>query len=191
MARRPATVLPFHGRKGWHGRARPARRGRRGKGEGGWLGPIMVMLPLAAFTAVFLWDGPPPGVAMPFAGTAAHAADRERASFAVCSGPERFNCVVDGDTFWYGGEKIRIAGLNAPEVSAPECAREAALGEKATGRLTELLNAGPFTLEPADQETDRYGRTLRRVTRAGVSLGATLEAEGLAVEGRRYRGGWC
>jgi endonuclease YncB( thermonuclease family) len=154
------------------------------------LSPILVVAPLAAFTAVFLWDGGPPG----FAFTAAPqptASDPEAAHFAACSGPVRRNCVVDGDTFWYGGNKIRIADINTPETSEPQCDREAELGERATRRLTQLLNAGPFSLEPVDRDRDRYGRLLREVTRGGQSLGAALEAEGLAEHWRGRRGSWC
>ena len=184
---RPAqTILPFDGRKGWHGRARPARKAKRG----GWFVPVLVVLPLAAFTAVFAWDGPPAGIAMPFAATGA-SPDHERASFGICAGPVRTNCVVDGDTFWYGGTKIRIADINTPEVSDPKCHAEAALGARATGRLTDLLNAGAFTLEEADRDTDKYGRALRIVTRDGESVGETLVDEGLAERWQGYRGEWC
>lgn len=184
--RRSLTVLPFHGRKGWHGRARPVREAKRS----GWFVPALVMMPLAAFTAVFAWDGPPPGLAMPFAATGA-SPDRERASFGVCAGPVRTDCVVDGDTFWYGGTKIRIADINTPEVSDPECAAEAELGSRATDRLAALLNAGPFSLEPTDRDTDAYGRSLRIVTRDGESVGETLVDEGLAERWKGYRGEWC
>lgn len=117
----------------------------------------------------------------------------ESASFARCSGPVRTTCVVDGDTFWYRGTKFRVADIDAPEVSRPGCAREAALGERATARLTALLNAGPFTLAPApgSPNTDRYGRTLREVRRGGESLGATLVSEGLAEEWGGPRVAWC
>ncbi len=105
-------------------------------------------------------------------------------------GPIRYSCVIDGDTFWLRGEKIRIADINAPEISEPKCSYESELGEKATQRLVELLNAGPFTLERADRDTDRYGRQLRVVTREGESLGLTLEKEGLAEHWRGYRRSW-
>ena len=187
-ARRPATVLPFRGRKGWHGRATTPRK----RGRGGWFSPIMVVLPLAAFTAVFAWDGPPPGATLGVAsGAASGDRDRERASFGACLGPVRINCVVDGDTFWYGSEKIRIADINTPEVGDPKCAAEAALGAQATRRLTALLNAGPFTLEQIDRDTDKYGRALRIVTRKGESVGAALVDEGLAERWQGFRGGWC
>lgn len=118
--------------------------------------------------------------------------DREAARFAACGSGSRENCVVDGDTFWYRGEKIRIADINAPEVSEPQCPAEAALGARATRRLGELLNAGPFTLAADPTRThDKYGRALFTVTRGGASLGDTLVAEGLAEEWRGWRRGWC
>jgi len=113
------------------------------------------------------------------------------ALFERCGSGPRVNCVVDGDTFWYRGEKIRIADINTPEVSQPECAREAQLGAAATARLTDLLNAGAFTLETEGRDRDRYGRLLRVVERDGESLGAVLVREGLAEEWQGRRGGWC
>ena len=44
----------------------------------------------------------------------------------------RITCVVDGDTFWLDGTKYRIADINTPEVSSPQCAREAEMGRRAT-----------------------------------------------------------
>jgi endonuclease YncB( thermonuclease family) len=99
--------------------------------------------------------------------------------------------VVDGDTIWYRGAKIRLADINTPETGEPGCAREADLGAAAAARLTELLNVGPFSLEPADRDHDRYGRALRVISRGGESLGDRLTAEGLAEPWRGYRGDWC
>lgn len=119
------------------------------------------------------------------------AADPERASFAACTGAPRVTCVVDGDTIWYRGDKIRISDINTPEVSQPGCAAERALGEQARQRLTALLNAGPFTLEASGRDIDRYGRLLRVIRRDGQSLGAVLVAEGLAEDWQGRRGDWC
>ena len=120
------------------------------------------------------------------------AADREAARFALCGAGKRVDCVVDGDTFWYRAEKIRLADINTPETSQPACPREAALGRAATGRLLALLNTGPFTLAPAgSRDRDRYGRLLRTVTRGGESLGAALVREGLAETWLGRRGSWC
>ena len=174
-------------------RARPASPRKPAR----WFPIALVVLPLAAFTAVLL---------LPFGGGGSEAVgavgvkpaaptttDRERAFFAICSGPVRVTCVVDGDTIWYEGEKIRIADLDTPEVSQPACANEAALGRKATRRLQALLNAGPFTLEPnpAGRAEDRYGRSLMLVTRNGQSLGAVLVDEGLAEQWGGPKRAWC
>lgn len=119
------------------------------------------------------------------------SAQAQKASlFAQCAPGPRITCVVDGDTFWLDGTKIRIADINTPEISHPSCAAEAELGMRATRRLVELLNAGPFVLEVQGRETDRYGRALRVVTRKGKSLGAMLEAEGLAEHWKGRRGNW-
>ena len=147
----------------------------------------LLIAPLAVLTATLLWEFGPPATAFP----QASGRDSEAARFAKCGGGARVSCVIDGDTFWYRGAKIRIADINAPETSKPRCPAEAQLGARATARLTALLNAGPFTLESGDRQTDRYGRKLFVVTRAGESLGGTLEAEGLAEPWRGYRRDWC
>src|SRR3546814_2695242 len=77
------------------------------------------------------------------------------------------DCVVDGDTCWFAGEKYRIADIDTPETHPPRCAEEARLGAAATGRLRDWLNAGAFSLEAIDRNSDRYGRKLRVVTRGG------------------------
>jgi endonuclease YncB( thermonuclease family) len=87
----------------------------------------------------------------------------------MCGERRRVNCVVDGDTFWFRREKIRIADIDAPELSPPRCEAERRRGEAAKQRLLSLLNAGPFSLSAAADDLDRYGRKLRVVTRNGHS----------------------
>jgi micrococcal nuclease len=108
--------------------------------------------------------------------------------FPICGEGRRVTCVVDGDTFWHNRIKYRLADIDAPEVSQPQCEAEARQGQAATIRLAALLNAGRFELQ--SQGLDRYGRTLATVTRAAQSIGGQLVSEGLA---RRWgdRRGWC
>ncbi len=113
------------------------------------------------------------------------------AAFALCAPGPRITCVVDGDTFWLAGEKIRIADINAPETHGAGCPSERALGEAATRRLVVLVNAGPFALEAGSRDRDRYGRSLRTITRRGASVGAELVSEGLAEPWRGRRSNWC
>ena len=99
--------------------------------------------------------------------------------------------MVDGDTFWMNGTKYRIADINTPEVSSPDCGAEAALGDQATSRLVALLNSGGFSLRSVDRDEDTFGRKLRIVTRGGQSIGDTLVAEGLAERWSGSRRSWC
>ncbi|MGB5722878.1 MAG: thermonuclease family protein [Parasphingorhabdus sp.] len=139
---------------------------------------------IALFLAIFLSGGPA-------ATTAAVGTDPHRASFGICFGPNRYTCVVDGDTIWFDGRKIRIADINTPEISSPGCASEKRLGEKAKIRLQVLLNQGSFSLERIDRDQDKYGRDLRIITRDGRSLGDTLVNEGLAERWQGFRRDWC
>lgn len=112
-------------------------------------------------------------------------------TFSHC-GLVRRTCVVDGDTFWLHGQKIRMADIDTPEVSQPQCAAEKALGNRATDRLIVLLNQGPFEMTPIrDRDEDQYGRKLRVILRAGRSLGDQLVAEGLARTWTGRREPWC
>lgn len=101
------------------------------------------------------------------------------------------NCVVDGDTFWANGVRIRISDIDAPETHPPHCKYEADLGFRATDRLQALLNDGPIDLEAGPRDEDVYGRKLRVVTRNGESLGMRLVSEGLARPWTGSRRPWC
>lgn len=114
-----------------------------------------------------------------------------RASFSICHTGGGTNCVVDGDTIWLQGKKIRIADIDTPETHDPGCPSEKELGDRAALRLQALLGAGTITLKSIDRDEDRYGRKLRRVLVDGKNVGDTLVQEGLA---RPYAGGrrsWC
>ncbi|TAT77148.1 thermonuclease family protein [Rhizobium ruizarguesonis] len=102
-------------------------------------------------------------------------------AYGVCSGSVRYHCVVDGDTLWSGGIKIRIADIDTPEVSEPRCSSELALGNKATARLVELVNEGSFEMRAwPGRDEDKYDRKLRVLVRDSRSLGDILVSEGLA-----------
>lgn len=111
--------------------------------------------------------------------------------FELC-GMIRRTCVVDGDTFWLEGEKIRIADIDTPEISEPKCDAEYQLGMKATHRLRDLLNEGAFEVRTiGNRDEDRFGRKLRVVVRGGRSLGDQLVSEGLARTWTGRREPWC
>lgn len=113
------------------------------------------------------------------------------ALFTLCAAGPRETCVVDGDTFWLAGEKVRLSDINAPETAQAQCPAERELGEAAKLRLLALLNAGPVTLVDGPRKRDRYGRRLALAVRKGESLGERLVAEGLAETWRGRRSSWC
>ena len=112
-------------------------------------------------------------------------------AFSICGSGQRITCVVDGDTFWFRGEKIRIADIDTPELSPPRCRREHERGLAAKQRLLEILNSGPLSLKVAARDEDRFGRKLRIVYRDRRSVGDMLVAEGLARKWQGSRRSWC
>lgn len=167
------------------------RRKRRGKE---W------MLGLGAFSIVFA--GGMLALNWPFADFGSSISSGPVAKFSLMAGNSSPNfelcgmvlrtCVVDGDTFWLEGEKIRIADIDTPEISEPKCDAEYQLGMKATYRLRDLLNGGAFEVRTiGNRDADRYGRKLRVVVRNGQSLGDQLVREGLARTWTGRREPWC
>jgi len=181
-------------RRGVRHRRKPARS-RRIVGSNLWLTPAMAVAFVAALAGfqkmpATLTADAPGAIAMPFLRGDA-AGDALSARFGLCHSGGGTNCVVDGDTFWFQGEKYRIADIDTPETHPARCAEEAALGEAATDRLQQWLNAGAFTLESAARDADRYGRKLRVPTRGGKSVGSVLVDEGLARRWEGRRRPWC
>ena len=98
----------------------------------------------------------------------------------LCGSGARINCIVDGDTFWLDGEKIRAVGYDTPEPMTNICggATERQLAHQASQRLLQLFNETEISIQRQGQ--DRYGRTLAEVFADGVNVGDILVSEGLA-----------
>ncbi|MGR9244147.1 thermonuclease family protein (plasmid) [Rhizobium leguminosarum] len=122
---------------------------------------------------------------------AAQQPDSASDAFSICGSGQRITCVVDGDTFWFRGEKIRIADIDTPELSPPRCQRERELGLAAKNRLLDILNSGPLSFKTTAKEEDRFGRKLRIVYRDRHSVGDMLVAKGLARKWQGSRRSWC
>lgn len=180
--KQPAKVVRFEPQ------SRNRRQGkRRSWWNVKWAAAFLVVSPAVGVGAAWFWNAKFDQSLV----SAGQNAEQYHATFGRCSGTFRSTCVVDGDTFWLEGVKIRIADINTPEVSNPRCDAERELGERATSRLAGILNDGGFSLQPVDRDTDVYGRKLRIVTRQGNSLGTLLVEEGLAERWSGSRRDWC
>lgn len=148
--------------------------------------PLFILVALAlAWLIIELRSLPPDDPTVP---------ERVEQIFIRCSDGGAYACVVDGDTFRLGKRKIRIRGIDAPEVGDnARCRAEAELGERATERLIDLLNAGPVTMTgKSGNAVDQYGRDLRDITaQDGSDIGETLIGEGLVRPYRGRKAKWC
>ncbi len=115
------------------------------------------------------------------------------AAFAIqkCGSGKRITCVVDGDTMWLRGEKIRMKGYDTPETTTQICggAAEVALGNKATDRVVQLLSDNKWTIKRFGK--DKYGRTLATIRVGGKNIGRILIKERLARSWPNGREFWC
>ncbi len=122
--------------------------------------------------------------------------ERISAQFTRCGRGRGHACVVDGDTFKLGQRKVRIIGIDAPEVNGA-CPEERRLAEAATAKLQTLLNQGPFEMVGRfDEMQDRYGRDLRIVRRtlpdgSHQSIAEEMRGSGLAHRYVGMKSGWC
>ncbi len=86
----------------------------------------------------------------------------------------RFLRPIDGDTFTLNGLKIRVGGMDAPELGTPG-------GSEAAHRLAAMLEEGRVTIVPRSR--DIYGRTVADVFMNGENLAERMIAEGYARRG--------
>lgn len=105
----------------------------------------------------------------------------------------RVHYVTDGDTFRLeSGERIRIAGIDAPEThkGQAKCAAEIARGDAATALVRTLLDGQVVTIERVGRS---YDRTVARVSMGGGDLGTELVRIGAARWWKRGdpKPDWC
>ncbi|CAN7470270.1 hypothetical protein [Rhizobium sp. LjRoot258] len=111
-----------------------------------------------------------------------------KAAFGYCGQGEHINCVADGGTFWYKGEKIAIADVVSPGIETARCDNEKRLGFAAKLRLLNILNSGSFSMNPAGQPGKAGAPHV--VSRDGLSIGMQMINEGLARK-PGANGAWC
>jgi endonuclease YncB( thermonuclease family) len=100
------------------------------------------------------------------------------AAVSVCDTTPTRVFVLDGDTVVINHERIRIAGIDAPEVKG-KCAEEKRLAAMATHLLARIVNGSQILID-RQPKPDRYGRTLAAVSADGRDVGEVILREGLA-----------
>lgn len=89
--------------------------------------------------------------------------------------------IVDGDTFDIGGHRLRLDGVDAPEMATP-------FGSPAKHHLAALLAAGPVACRDTGART--YNRVVAHcLTAAGRDLDAAMVEDGWAEPMTRFSGG--
>jgi endonuclease YncB( thermonuclease family) len=94
--------------------------------------------------------------------------------------------VIDADTFDVGGVRVRLFGIDAPEIGQP-CAADGV--EWDCGRWARDLVHDRFEGQQArcaEQDVDRYGRVVAICEIDGVDLGSAIVSAGWAWAYRQY-----
>jgi endonuclease YncB( thermonuclease family) len=94
--------------------------------------------------------------------------------------------VTDGDSLRIGGERIRLFGIDAPEL-AQRCdpsGRNWACGKWAKDTLQQIVSQGVLRCEAV--EKDRYGRTVARCLVGQRDVAALMVRAGAATAFTRY-----
>ena len=94
--------------------------------------------------------------------------------------------VIDGDTLVLDGERIRLHGIDAPEMKQT-CQRDGVTwlcGKEARKALAEWI--GNRDVDCVGDKRDRYGRLLAHCSVDGEDIGEWMVSRGLAVAYTRY-----
>lgn len=164
----------------------PGNKGQfRGWNPGGWTGRRKrhrLGVPQVLLIAAGLSLG---GLAGAIGWTWTKARTPEGGTF-TCASPE----ILDGDTFDCGGQRVRLAGIDAPELPG-HCrrGRDCAPGDPFASmeNLSRLMAWKTVSCRQTD--TDHYGRTIARCTAGEVDLSCQQIADGHAI--RRHDVIWC
>ena len=103
-------------------------------------------------------------------------------SFVCFGATTKVRRVIDGDTFEAEtGEKVRLIGINAPEISD-------IFGQEAKQYLSDLIENKTVDLQAdnSSNNRDRYQRLLRYVILEGVDINKKMVSDGFAFAFLKY-----
>ena len=122
-------------------------------------------------------------------GKAEAVASEAAPRFSHCRTNAASDCVLDGDTIFIAGQRVEIAGVDAPDVHGSRCPEESRRGIQAAVRLRDLLNRGTVAITASERAAD--GRIARRVEADGRDVALTLVAGGFARTPGAGPRSWC
>ena len=102
----------------------------------------------------------------------------------------------DGDTCYvtYKGknDKVRLLGLDTPEISNPKCEQEYALGIDARNFVNNLISEGVSIKFKTEYNRDFFGRILSFIIVDGENVSKKMVSNGLGViYDRSNKKDWC
>tara|TARA_B100000886_G_scaffold189086_1_gene130035 strand:- start:3249 stop:3650 length:402 start_codon:yes stop_codon:yes gene_type:complete len=102
----------------------------------------------------------------------------------------------DGDTCYvtYKGknDKVRLLGLDTPEISNPKCEQEYALGIDARNFVNNLISEGVSIKFKTEYNRDFFGRILSYIIVDGENVSKKMVSNGLGViYDRSNKKDWC
>lgn len=96
--------------------------------------------------------------------------------------------VTDGDTIRCGAERIRLLGIDAPEIHGCRKGRVCVPGDgQAAKRNLKVMLTGSVRIERVGR--DRYGRTLAQVYAGQVNVACAQLRAGMAIYVERWDNG--
>ena len=116
------------------------------------------------------------------------AADARAAQFNQCYAAAGPNCVLDGGTIYVAGQRVEIAGIEAPKIAEARCDREHDRGVEAATEMAMLLNSGRVSIGAPFR--DSTGRTVRKVEVNGRDVALQMIGQNVAHEANSGLG-WC
>lgn len=111
------------------------------------------------------------------------------AQFGQCYNADGGNCVADGETIYIGGQKIVVAGLEAPKIDNAACPQERDRGIDSALQLADLLNHGKVTVGGTVRGPD--GQLRRTVEVNGQDVGRAMIDAGAARDPALGSADWC
>ena len=93
--------------------------------------------------------------------------------------------VIDGDTIEINDERIRLHGIDAPEL-AQRCTEDGHLYPCLDASQALRKQIGRMPVSCVHRDTDRYGRTVALCTVAGIDISRWMVQQGQAIAFRKY-----